>query len=336
MRLNAVLLNCGSRTPNRFDSPPGNTEYPGVQSTSDILIVGGGVIGLTTAYRLAEQGVSVTVVDRRQPGQEASWAGAGMLPPGNLSGAVGPEAALRSLSHSLWEDLSAALKDRTGIDNGYRRCGAVETAHNEEDFRSQVEAWQAEGIRVDVLDREGLEQHVPDLNKDITAGAFLPDFSQARNPRHLKSLLAACNSLGVEIIESADRLALSSNGDRKVTAITPTRNFTAEKICVTAGAWSSQVLEPLGVKLPVRPVRGQVVQLKVPRLPFSCVIEQGRRYLVPRADGLILIGSTQEHVGFEKQTTAEGVAGLLSFAESLVPDLRLAEPVRCWAGLRPG
>ena len=96
------------------------------------------------------------------------------------------------------------------------------------------------------------------------------------------------------------------------------------------------MLEPLGGTLPVKPVRGQMAQLQVSQLPFTCVIEQGRRYVVPRADGLILVGSTEEDVGFEKRNTTEGVASLLKFAESVVPELGRAEMVRCWAGLRPG
>ena len=92
----------------------------------------------------------------------------------------------------------------------------------------------------------------------------------------------------------------------------------------------------LGFSIPVKPVRGQIVQLQLPAQPFRCVVELGRRYLVPRRDGLILIGSTEEHAGFAKHTTTEGVAGLLDFAKSLVPSLAHAEVVNTWAGLRPG
>lgn len=304
--------------------------------TPDILIIGGGVIGLTTAYHLAQQGVSVTVVDRQEIGREASWAGAGMLPPGHMIQSAVPEVRLRSYSHSLWDELSAALKDRTGIDNGYRRCGAVEVGLSSAESSVQVEAWRAEGLQTVELDRTGLERHVPDLHEDFRSGVFLPEFGQARNPRHLKALAAACHSLGVDIVEHAEHLHLATSRESVVQAVLPTRTFTADRICITAGSWSSQLLQPLSVSLPVQPVRGQIVLLKTSRLPFSCVIEQGRRYIVPRADGLVLVGSTEEHTGFEKKTTAEGVSGLLKFASALVPELGAAEVVRCWAGLRPG
>ncbi len=306
-----------------------------MQHGSDILIIGGGVIGLSTAYRLAGQGVSVTVVDRQRVGSEASWAGAGMLPPGDLATAETPEARLRSYSYDMWEQFSAQLKELSGIDNGYRKCGAVEVGLDSAAVDSQIKQWQAEGLGCNPLDRAALERHVPGLHQQFQYGAFLPEFAQVRNPRHLKALATACQGMGVEILEDVGHLSICAKG-RAVEVTTPLRRLAADRVCVTAGAWTGQIMKPLGVELPVAPVRGQIAQLRVSQLPFSCVIEQGRRYLVPRADGLILVGSTEEHVGFEKRNTTEGISGLLSFAESIVPELGAAEVVRCWAGLRPG
>lgn len=313
------------------------TEFSRAVNTSDILIIGGGVTGLTTAWNLAAGGVSVTVVDRRELGREASWAGAGMLPPGNLSQASTPEAKLRSYSHDLWTELSATLADRTGIDNGYRRCGAIETAGPfHPSLKNDIAAWRAEEIRFEMLDRTQLEQHVPDLAPTIQSGVLLPDFGQVRNPRHMKALATACRNAGVEIVEGCDALQLTDEGQGRVGVSSADRRFSFDRVCIAAGAWSSDILRALGTAIPVRPVRGQMVQLRVDQLPFSCVIEQGLKYLVPRTDGLILVGSTMESVGFEKKTTAQGIASLIGFAKSLVPDLGRAELVRCWAGLRPG
>ncbi len=304
----------------------------------DILLIGGGVIGLTTAFTLANRGFSVTLLDRQSTGQEASWAGAGMLPPGNLSKATTPESRLRSYSHQLWKSLSADLLDRTGIDNGYHICGAVEvlTDSNEADFREQLRQWQAEEIRVQILNRSDSEQFVPDLNQEFNSAAYLPDFAQVRNPRHLQALRAACLQRGVEILEHAQELTFRAEGDRISEVRLPTRSLQFNRVCITAGAWSTSILQPLGFSIPVKPLRGQIVQLNLPTLPFRCVIESGRRYLVPRRDGLILIGSTEEDVGFVKQNTTEGVAGLLEFATFLVPSLAHADVVKSWAGLRPG
>ncbi len=303
----------------------------------DVLIVGGGVIGLTTALCLADKGLSISLLDRQATGQEASWAGAGMLPPGNLQNAATPEARLRAYSHSLWAGLSQRLLEQTGIDNGYRVCGAV-NVFNQDDgdlFLAHCQAWTNEGVRFFLPTSNEAVQFVPDLNPAFESSVCLPDFAQVRNPRHLQALRAACLQKGVEIIEHVSDVNLVAAAERIVEARLPNRTLSFATLCITAGSWSTSILQSLGVEIPIRPIRGQIVQLQMHQLPFNCVIEHGRRYLVPRQDGLILVGSTQEDVGFEKKNTAEGIAQLLEFAVSLVPALRHAEVVRCWSGLRP-
>ena len=305
---------------------------------SEILIVGAGVVGLTTALKLAERGVSVTLLDRQLVGREASWAGAGMLPPGNPASAVTPEARLRSYSHALWPEFAADLSDRTGIDTGYHICGAIEVcSHDQQDEFFQHNAqWQAEGIRVERISAHEVQQHVADMDARFENAIFLPDFAQVRNPRYLKALKAACLQRGVEILEHAHALDIRQNDGRISEVRVDARTLQFDRICFSVGAWSASLMLSLGFSIPVKPVRGQIVQLQLPAQPFRCVVELGRRYLVPRRDGLILIGSTEEHAGFAKHTTTEGVAGLLDFAKSLVPSLAHAEVVNTWAGLRPG
>ncbi len=304
----------------------------------EIVIVGAGVVGLTTALKLAERGVSVTLLDRQQVGREASWAGAGMLPPGNPAHAVTPEARLRSYSHGLWPEFAADLVDRTGIDTGYHICGAIEVcSHDQQDEFQQHDAqWLSEGIRVERLSGPEIQRHVADMHGRFENAIFLPDFAQVRNPRYLKALKAACLQRGVEILEHVHALDIRQREDRISEVRIGARTLQFDKICLAAGAWSASLLQPFGVSIPVKPVRGQIVQLQLPAQPFRCVIELGRRYLVPRRDGLVLIGSTEEDAGFAKHTTTEGVAGLLDFAKSLVPALAHAEVVHTWAGLRPG
>ncbi len=304
----------------------------------EILIVGAGVVGLTTALMLAERGVSVTLLDRQLVGREASWAGAGMLPPGNAANADTPEARLRSYSHGLWPEFAADLTDRTGIDIGYHICGAIEVcAHDQqEEFHQLDTQWQAEGIRVEHLSAQEVQQHVADMDGRFQNSLFLPDFAQVRNPRYLKALKAACLQRDVEILEHVQALDIHQKDGRISEVRVESRTLQFDRICFAVGAWSASLLQPLGFALPVKPVRGQIVQLQLPTQPFRCVIQLGRRYLVPRRDGLILIGSTEENAGFAKHTTTEGVAGLLDFAKSLVPSLAHAKVVHTWAGLRPG
>ncbi len=311
-------------------------------SYPDVLLVGGGVIGLSTALRLADNGVVVTVLDRQQVGCEASWAGAGMLPPGHDTtpptddSPESRERYLRCLSNTIWPELSARLLEQTGIDNGFRKCGAIEVVDSPDAFECRRDEWKTEGIQSERLqDRSAIEKLVPGLHEQFTDAVWLPDFCQARNPRHLKALRAACQLSGVEILENVADLSLKENGSA-ITASTSSREFHAGRICITAGSWTRQILQPLQVDLQIQPIRGQIVQLDSTPLPFRCVIEQGSRYLVPRPDGLILVGSTQEDVGFQKHTTSQGVGELLEFAQSLVPALAHADVIRQWAGLRPG
>ena len=307
-------------------------------SQPDIVLIGGGVVGLTTALQLAERGVSVTLLDRQSVGREASWAGAGMLPPGNPANATTPEARLRSYSHSLWPEFAASLTDRTGIDTGYHVCGAIEVSSMEtqHEFRQHCLHWRAEGIRVESISADEVHRRVADLNGRFDGGIYLPDFAQVRNPRYLQALKAACLQRGVEILEHVQGIECHLESDRISEVRIAGRILHSDKVCFTAGAWSASLLQPLGFRIPIKPVRGQIVQLQLPAQPFRCVIEMGRRYLVPRRDGLILVGSTEEDVGFAKHTTTEGVSGLLEFAKSLVPSLAHAEVVMTWAGLRPG
>ena len=303
----------------------------------DVVVVGGGVIGLSIAYELAGQGVDVTVLERGEFGQEASWAGAGILPPGNPQQAQTPQARLRAESCSLWPALSEQLRDQTGIDNGYRNCGGLEIRlhGSANQLDEEADDWQDEGVAVDRLTPEQLIQCEPALNRDSVAGYRLPQLSQVRNPRHLKALRAGCAERGVELLPGKPVIGFDTQHGKIVSAKTPDESFSAGQFCVSGGAWSRRILLDLQIEIPLEPVRGQIVLLSMQPLPFRHVIQLGARYLVPRPDGRILIGSTEEHVGFEKKNTAGGVSSLIAFATELVPSLQNAKFERAWSGLRP-
>jgi len=304
----------------------------------DVVVIGGGVIGLSIALELAGQGPAVAVLDQADFGREASWAGAGILPPGNLEAAETPESQLRSLSHALWQDWAASLQSETGIDTGYVRCGGLEvrTTLPGDDFRDEIHFWQHEGVCVEELSSKALREVVPEISPTISAAYRLPALGQVRNPRLLKALIAACVTRGVRLCAGTPVIGFDAgqghiNGVRTAAGI-----LRAGRYCVAGGAWSRGIFASLGIDLPVEPVRGQIVLLShVPRL-FSHVIQVGPRYIVPRNDGRILIGATEERVGFLKENTASAVSGLIEFATSLVPRLGEAKLERAWSGLRPG
>jgi glycine oxidase len=306
---------------------------------SDCLIVGGGVIGLSLAYELAGHGLQVRLIDAGQPGREASWAGAGILPPA-WADADDPLEQLTALSNTLHAQWSADLLKTTGNDNGFRRSGAIYLARDADEARrlSQFAALaESRGIVAERLSAASLVELEPSLlPRDMVEAAYhLPDECQLRNPRHLKALAVACAQRGVEILPGVSAEEFEVRGDRISGVRTNRGLLRADAVCITTGAWTTALLKKLGIAPRIKPIRGQIVLLSTARPVLSRIINEGSRYLVPRVDGRLLVGSTEDDVGFDRGTTAAGVAGLLDFALSLVGDLDAATIERTWAGLRP-
>ncbi|MCS6866977.1 MAG: FAD-dependent oxidoreductase [Gemmataceae bacterium] len=287
----------------------------------DVAIFGGGIIGLTCAYYLAHEGVAVAVYDRGALGQEASWAGAGIVPPGNPARAASPLDQLRGLGAEQFPRLSAELRELTGLDNGYRRCGAIE-------FLSAAEAevpnlWAAEGIAFERLSVTAARQLEP-LGEIPGEPYLLPDCAQVRNPWHLRALIAACQRRGVKLYPH------TTIRDDWFTR----PNRIAARYVIAAGAWTNDIVGRLWQLPDLHPVRGQIALLR--GASCSRIVMVGKRYLVPRGDGLTLVGSTEEpEAGFVKETTSDAIAALVRFAQQLVPVLQQATLERAWAGLRP-
>jgi glycine oxidase len=304
---------------------------------ADVVIIGGGVIGLSAAFELAESGLSVQVLEQGTPGREASWAGAGILPPGNPDVATGPEPLLRGHSHRLWPDWAARLTERCGIATDFVRCGGLEVrlADSPTALDEEIGVWKREGVAAERLPTAALRDRHSSLSPDIAAAYWLPECGQVRNPRLLKALIAACLSRGVTLSSGRPVIGFERAGDRIVAARTPAGLVSGATFVIASGSWSGELARQVGVDAVIEPVRGQIVLLEQTPLPFRCVIQSGARYLVPRADGRILVGATEEHVGFVKANTSDGVRGLLEFTSQLVPGLGAARLERCWSGLRP-
>jgi glycine oxidase len=300
----------------------------------DILIIGGGVIGLTAAYFLSREQVRVEVMDKSDFGQESSWAGAGILPPGNLAKAQTPAALLRAHSATLFVNLSKELQQQTGIDNGFRVCGGLEFSDKGDE--SIGEEWRTDGVTCQLVAGADLARLEPAISVKFDQAYFLPEMGQLRNPWHLKALLSACQQNGVSLRPGCAALGLERQGERITAIKTSAGSLAADQYLIAAGAWSEQLLQQAGWRPGIHPVRGQIALLDTGAPFISKVLVQGKRYLVPRADGRLLIGSTEEDVGFDKRTTAQAIADLLAFSIALVPGLAQAPVERCWAGLRPG
>jgi glycine oxidase len=309
--------------------------------TYDVVIVGGGVIGLSIGYALARSGASSVILDSAEPGREASWAGAGMLPPQAepRPGPVHPSVELRNWSARLYPEWSAALREETGIDNGYRRSGGVDVARTEAEehaIRTAAGRWRVEGIAFERLAPGDFSRVEPALDPELRLAYFLPDRAQVRNPRHLRALAVAYAARGGMIRPRCAATGFIARGDRVVGVATEEGTFHADRVVVAAGAWSGRLLHGLGVRAPTPPLKGQLVLLRGERPLLRRIVEHGKSYLVPRDDGLVLVGATEEEAGFDVLPTAEAFRSLIEAAVRLCPVLKEARVEATWAGLRPG
>ena len=254
---------------------------------ADIVIIGGGAIGLSIAYELAGQGASVQVLERGQLGQESSWAGAGMIMPGDPAQATSLEARLRAESFVRWPDWSRQLLEETGIDNGFLNSGGIELSPESSatELARHAEQLRADGAIVEELNADDLRRLEPNLNPQIAQAIHLPQMCQVRNPRHLKALIAACLARGVVLTMGAAVTGFERQGSRIAAAQTVTGPVHADQFVVCGGAWSQAILATAKCQIEIEPVRGQIVLLDDLKKPIRRIIEVGARYLVPRADG---------------------------------------------------
>jgi glycine oxidase len=313
--------------------------------TEEVVIVGGGVIGLSIAYALAREGIRPTVLDRRELGREASWAGAGLIPPIADRDAANPDVrpnplvALRSWSARLYPEWAAALMAETGIDPGYRRTGGVDVAWTEREdgaLRAAAGQWRAEGIAYERIPTGDYARVEPALNPELRSVYYLPDRAQVRNPWLLRALIEALDGRCATLEPHRGVEGLAIEGGRIAAVRTGTGDIPCGTVIVAAGAWSGRLLEPAGVRAPTPPLKGQIVLLKADQPLLRRVVEHGKNYLVPRDDGRILIGATEEDAGFDAIPTATGARDLLDEALRLCPILGRATVEATWAGLRPG
>ena len=307
--------------------------------SDELVVVGGGVIGLSIAYRLAREGMTSTILDRGEVGRESSWAGAGLLPAHNQRLDKNPTVALRSWSALLHEEWAAALREETGIDNGFRRCGGVDVAltdHEDQELKANAGRWRNEGIVFERLAEADFHKVEPALSRDLRSVYFLPDRAQLRNPWHLRALETAVRQRGVTLRPTEEARGFVTRGDRIVGVRTAEGLVECGRVVIAAGAWSGDLLAPLQIHAPTPPLKGQIVLLRGPRKLLKRIVEHGMNYFVPRDDGRILIGATEERVGFDKRTTPEGMKFLLDEAYRICPVLAEAEVETSWAGLRPG
>ncbi|UZZ11846.1 glycine oxidase ThiO [Ectopseudomonas mendocina] len=301
----------------------------------DVVVVGGGAIGLLTSLLLARAGVSIVLIESSRVGSESSWAGGGIvspLYPWRYSAAV---TALAHWSQDFYPGFARQLWEDTGVDPEVHVTGLYWLDLDDE---AEALAWAArEGRVLRGIDMASVHEQVPVLGEGFTRATHMPGVANVRNPRLVKALRAALAAMpNVELREHCPVTGFLQEGGQIRGVITSDGEVRAERVVLAAGAWSGEMLRTLGLELPVEPVKGQMILYKCAEdfLP-SMVLARGR-YAIPRRDGHILIGSTLEYAGFDKTPTDGALESLKASAEELLPALKDAEVVGHWAGLRPG
>lgn len=315
------------------------------------------MIGLSVAWRARERGMSVTVIERDQIGGGASRVAAGMLAP--VAEVEFGEAGRRLLelglrSAEIWPAFASALEARAGAEVGLMRTGTLLVARDEDEARElerQIAFRDSLGLRAERLRPSEARQREPALAPTVRLALEAPD-DHSVDPRLLLSALrSACESTGVKLREHVRAISIDADaGGTRVTGVTLASAadsdraggeecLAAGQVVVAAGAWVEQIEGlPAAVRVPVRPVKGQLLRLRDPAGPglLRRVVRFEGGYLVPRADGRYVLGATVEERGFDTQATAGGVYELLRDAHELVPGVSELEIEELCVGLRPG
>lgn len=301
----------------------------------DVIVVGGGVVGLLTAWTLGQAGADVTLLERGETGREASWAGGGIvspLYPWRYSSAV---ANLAHWSQDFYPVLGERLLADTGLDPEVHVTGLYWL---DLDDQAEALAWAAaNGRPLQEVDIGAVHDAVPVLGHGFSRAVHMPGVANVRNPRLAKSLREALVRLpNVRVVEQAQVQSFLTQGDEVVGVRTALGECRAGRVVLAAGAWSGELLATLGLELPVAPVKGQMILYRCAADFLSSMVLAKGRYAIPRRDGHILVGSTLEHAGFDKTPTEDALASLRASAEELIPGLVGQAPIQHWAGLRPG
>jgi glycine oxidase len=306
----------------------------------DVAVVGGGIVGAAVAERLARDGRRVALIERGAIGREASWAAAGLLTPVHPWNYPEPMLRLDAESLALWPDLAARLLAETGVDVELRHTGLlslVETDADAAEAERRVAWKRAHGERAELLSADDARESEPSLAPSIRGALWMPDLAQIRNHRAAPALAAAAAKRGAVVMEHTPALGFVEAGGRVTGVRTPAGDVSAGVVVLAAGAWSASVGTDSDTfpTLSLVPAKGQMLLLRAAPGALRHMVLASGEYLVPRADGRILAGSTVEYVGFDTSVTARGVASIASAVARMAPRLADAPVETSWAGLRP-
>lgn len=322
--------------------------------TFDVAIVGAGLIGTSIAWELRERGLRVVLLDRQQPGREASSAAAGMLAPGPDDPTSLPLVPLGKASLQLYPEFVAGIEQASGKSTGFAPRGTLEIFFGPE-AEPERDRFLLErnhlGIRTEAIPLQQAREMEPLLAPSAVAAAWIPDEATVDPRLLIDAALSAANSRGVELRANCSVAGLLRDAARCTGVATAEGPIHAGHVVIAAGCFSGQMNSEIGRYAPTHPVRGQMIALRQPAAsgmtrseapqsngghgPIRRVLRSGHGYLVPQGDDRILAGSTLEDGQFHKVVTPGGLMKILGAVSELIPALQNAEILETWAGLRP-
>ncbi|MDQ2710851.1 MAG: glycine oxidase ThiO [Acidobacteriota bacterium] len=305
-----------------------------------IAVAGGGLIGLSIAWRLAQQGFRVVLFEKGQIGGEASWAGAGMLAPGGEMDAPSRLATLAIESRDIYAAFVREIEDAAKLAIDYQEGGALELAYTPgewTDLQAKAERQADLGIESKIVKESQLAAFWPRVNRRDLAGALFYPQDAIVNPRELViALSAACRQLGVDLQQNCPIQSAAIAQDR-VTVTTRRAEEVFRALVIAAGAWSGSIpVENVPPLPPSAPIKGHLIGYHQPDQTCNTIIRYGHTYLLQRANGLLIAGASVEHVGWNRSIEPAIAASLAKQAGFILPHLNETTPSEIWVGFRPG
>jgi glycine oxidase len=303
----------------------------------DVAVAGGGVIGGAIALEVSRAGMRVGVFDRQQPGQEASWASAGILSPAPESPAMIAMVPLGKMSLALYPKFVVQVEEISGMNTGFRSKGTLEALFSGDakaELSTIIALHHGLGLKAEPLRAADARKLEPALSEDVEAAVLRPDERSVDNRILTSAVLEAARRSGAEIFADNGVKAIWREGQRCAGLILQNEKVEATWTIIAAGCFSATI-DGIAAYAPLRPAKGQMVALRAEDVEIERVLWGEHIYLVPRNDGRILAGATVEYAGFDKRTTAGGIEKILSAAIELAPGLANARIEETWAGLRP-
>ena len=303
----------------------------------DAVVAGGGLIGASIAFELADEGMRVAVFDAQNPGREASWASAGMISPAPESSAMASLLPISLASVRRYPQFLQRVEEISGKSVGYRKDGALDLlldGTNQNEIDEILALHRGAGLRAELLTGPEAREIEPSLTGEIRGAIHRPDEASVDNRLLTEATLEAARRKGVEIFPGNGAKALWSDGAICKGLQLQNGRVEARWTVIAAGCFCARI-DGVSAYAPVTPAKGQMMALRCDSVNLKKDLWFGHMYLVPRNDGRIIAGSTVEYEGFDRNVTVAGMKTILGGAISLVPALESARIEETWAGLRP-